>query len=58
VVNKNVIIRYTVKPVLAFFSEYPLEQAARCDLMAFENPRERISVVSEGRWPHWRAETP
>jgi hypothetical protein len=47
VVNKNVIVRYTVKPVLAFFSEYPLEQAARCDLMAFENPRERISVVSD-----------
>jgi hypothetical protein len=24
--------------VLAFFSEYPLEQAALDDLMAFENP--------------------
>src|SRR6516162_7092550 len=29
--------------VLAFFSEYPLQQAALDDLMAFENP-----MVSEG----------
>jgi hypothetical protein len=31
---KNVSTRW----VLSFFSEYPLEQAALDDLMAFENP--------------------
>jgi len=35
--------KVSTKWVLAFFSEYPLEQAALDDLMAFENP-----MVSEG----------